>query len=325
MFILGVGAAHPDVELSDQFLASIGITPTEQEAQILARTGIRSRRVSLPLEYIQQKKNVDVLEGRAVATTSPTALAVVAARQAIERAGITADQVGLLIGDTATPYQTCPSEAQRVAGGLGLKIPAYDIIGGVASLPMYLEILSAWKPERVPDYVLCISTNTPSQHVDYSGAALPAYLYGDAATAVIISPRHTGKLQVVDSHIERRGSLKTTSVVGQHVSLDAGSLLPSAEVVEALKKGILSDSARGAHDVVIAPQLYSGEFSSFENALGLSQGSLQSGTASSGYSLGASYGVALSAVWGSLRSGESVTMLHAGDGVCSVSILRASE
>ena len=325
MFILGVGAAHPDVELSDQFLASIGLTPTEQEAQVLARSGVHSRRVPLPLEYIQQTKNADVLEGRAVATISPTALGVAAARQAIERAGISVEQIGLLLGDTATPYQTCPSEAQRVAGALGLKIPAYDVIGGVSSLPLYVEMLSSWKPERVPEYVLCVSTNTPSQHVAYSGSALPAYLYGDAAAAMVISPRHAGKFKVVDSYIERRGFLKPSSEVGRHVSFAAEALLPADEIVALLRQGLSRDTAKGGYSAVAAPQLYGGDFPSYEKALGLAHDSLISGIASSGYSLGASYGVALSSVWSSTRSGDQVALLHAGDGMVSGSILLASE
>ena len=149
MFIIGVGAATPTTELSEQFLASIGLTLAGEERTLLSRAGVTSRRVSLPLDYIREKGNRDVLEGRAVATISPTVLAVQAANQALSRAGICIEQVGLLLADTATPYQTCPSEAQRIAGALGVKIPAYDIIAGSAALPFYLELLSSWKPERI--------------------------------------------------------------------------------------------------------------------------------------------------------------------------------
>ena len=232
MFILGVGAAHPEVEVSDEFLASIGLVPTAHESQLLSRFGVRARRVSLPQDYMSTTKNREVLEGRAIATTSPTSLAVVAIRQALERAGITAEQVGLIIADTATPYQTCPSEAQRIGGALGVKIPAYDIVAGSASLPLYLEMLSSWKPERIPDYVLCVSTNTLSQHVAYFDSALPAHLYGDAAAALVFSPRHAGKFKVVDSYLERRGFLKASSVVERHLSFIDDALLPKGEVQE---------------------------------------------------------------------------------------------
>lgn len=325
MFILGVGAAHPEVLFTDEFLGSIGLAPTEQETQLLARFGVQSRRASLPQDYVTTTKNRDVLEGRPVALTSPTTLAVTASRQALERAGITTEQIGLIIADTATPYQTCPSEAQRIGGALGIKIPAYDIVAGSASLPLYLEMLSSWKPERIPDYVLCVSTNTLSQHVAYSGSAVPAYLYGDAAAAFVISPRHGGKFKVVDSYLERRGFLRASSVVERHLSFVDDALLPKTEVQEMISQGLKRISNDKAPSAIIGPQLYSGEFADYEKALGLASGALVSATTRTGYALGASCGVALSSLWDTTQQGAAIALLHAGDGVWSGSIVLASE
>ena len=325
MYILGVGAAHPEVEVSDEFLASIGLVPNAQEAQLLSRFGVRTRRVSISQDYITTTKNREVLEGRDVALASPTALAVTAIRQALDRAGITTEQVGIIIADTATPYQTCPSEAQRIGGALGIKIPAYDIVAGSASLPLYLEILSSWKLERIPDYVLCVSTNTLSQHVAYSGSALPAHLYGDAAAAFVFSPRHVGRLKVVDSYLERRGFLKASSVVERHLSFADDALLPKEEVQEMIAQGLKRISSGKTLSAIVGPQLYSGEFSEYENALGLTSGVLISGTSRAGYALGASCGVALSSLWDTTTQGAAIALLHAGDGVWSGSIVLASE
>lgn len=325
MFILGVGAAHPEVEVTDEFLASIGVTPTAQETQLLSRFGVETRRSSIPQDYVRTTKNSDVLEGRAVALASPTSLAVTASRQALERAGITTEQIGLIIADTATPYQTCPSEAQRIGGALGIKIPAYDIVAGSASLPLYLEMLSSWKPERIPDYVLCVSTNTLSQHVAYSGSAVPAYLYGDAAAAFVISPRHAGKFKLVDSYLERRGFLRAGSVVERHLSFVDDALLPKTEVQEMIAQGLKKISNDKVPSAIIGPQLYSGEFADYEKALGLPSGALISATTRTGYALGASCGVALSALWDTTKQGAAIALLHAGDGVWSGSIVLASE
>ena len=324
MFILGVGSAHPDVEVTDEFLASLGLVPTEQESQLLARFGVRTRRGSLPLEYIKSSRNKEVLNGRTSAVATPTSLAVAASRQALERAGVTAEQIGLIIADTATPYQTCPSEAQRLGGALGVKIPAYDIVAGSASLPLYLEMLSSWKPERLPDYVLCVSTNTVSQHVAFSGTALPAYLFGDAAAAFVISPRHSGRFKIVDSYVERRGFLKASSSVDRHVSFNAENLLPPDEVREMLAQGLKRISGVTAPSVVVGPQLYSGEFLRYESDLGMRPGSFVSGSATTGYALGASYGVALSSLWGSTATGAAIAVLHVGDGMWSGSVVLAS-
>jgi len=83
MIILGIGAAHPDVEIPDEFLSSLGVVPTDDEARLLARCGARSRRSSLPLQYIKDTKNAEVLEGRPQALPTPTTLAVAASRQAL--------------------------------------------------------------------------------------------------------------------------------------------------------------------------------------------------------------------------------------------------
>ena len=326
MFILGIGAAHPDIEIPDEFLSSLGVVPTDDEARLLARSGVRSRRASLPLQYIKDTKNAEVLEGRPQALATPTTLAVAASRQALERAGISVEQVGLILADTATPYQTCPSEAQRIGGALGVKIPSYDVVAGALSLPLYLEMLLSWKPERVPDYVLCVSTNTFSQHIAYGGgSALPAYLYGDAASAVVLSPRHSGRLKVVSSYTESAPKHTATSVVERHVSCPLGSALSTREVVDHLSRALTKVAATKAPHAVVGPQLYSGEFGEYEKALGLAQGSIISGTQNVGYALGASYGVALSSLWDSTRAGSAIAVLHAGDGAWGGSVVVASE
>ncbi len=326
MFILGIGAAHPDVEITDEVLSSLGLKPTDDEARLLARFGVRSRRASLPLHYIKETKNREVLEGRSVAVATPTTLAVAAARQAFERAGIAPGQVGLIIADTATPYQTCPSEAQRIGGALGIKIPAYDVVGGSSSFPLFFEMLSSWKPERVPDYVLCVSTNTFSQHVSYGGdAALPAYLFGDAASAMIISPRHSGRLRVAESFLEGGSKRSTSAVVERHVSCAREAVLSRGEVVEALSQALTRISSGKSPTHIVGPQLYAGEFGEYEKALDLGQGVMVSGTQDGGYAVGASSGVALSSLWESARAGATIAVLQAGDGMWGGSVVVASE
>lgn len=326
MFILGIGAAHPDIEISDEVLSSLGLAPTDQEARSLARFGVRSRRASLPLEYIRGSKNSEVLEGRPRALATPTSLAAAASKQALERAAVTPEQIGLILADTATPYQTCPSEAQRVGCALGVKIPAYDVVVGAASLPLYLEMLLSWKPERLPDYVLCVSTNTLSQHVAYDGSsAIPPYLFGDAASAFVISPRHSGRMKVVSSFVENSTKRPAASVVERHVSCPADAALSAAEIVEKLSLSLGRLGAAKLPTKVVGPQMYGGEFGEYEKALGLAQGSMISGTRDVGYALGASAGVALSSLWDSARGGDSIAVLHVGDGAWGGSVVVSAE
>jgi 3-oxoacyl-[acyl-carrier-protein] synthase III len=329
MFILGVGAAYPEQVLSNQDLAALGLTPRSDEHQFLERCGVQARRVSLPTSYISETKNKDVVAARSHATVSPSALAVAAIQQALVRAGISIEQIGLLLADTATPDQTCPSEAQRIGGLLGIKVPAYDVVSGSGTIPYYLEMLSSWKPERVPEYVLCVSTNTPSQHTSFSDNALSAYLLGDAATAVVISLRQTGKLRVESSFVRKRKVQKPAIVVEGHADIDI-SLLPDgleleAEITQSLKQLLAVRNDDQAGLFFVGPQLFASQSAAVAAKAGFSQDRIVSVVDNCGYSLGSSIGCALSSIWDGVHSAQGIVVIHGGDGAWSGSLLLVSQ
>jgi 3-oxoacyl-[acyl-carrier-protein] synthase III len=328
MFILGVGSACPDTVLSNEDLVSLGLRLTTEEQHFLDRSGVVSRKVSLPLAYIAETKNADVVVGRSHATISATALAVKAVHQALERAGISLEQVGLLLADSSTPDQTCPSEAQRVGGLLGVKIPAYDVVAGAGTLSHYIEMLSSWKPERVPDYVLCVSTNTPSQHVNYAGAALPAYLFGDAAFAMVLSTRQPGKARVATSFLRMDVRGPSAVVVEKYVSVATHQLPSTEELKEQVAAGLSTLAAQAdfsaASTLLVGPQLFGSDISSFAPTLGIGSANVVSGSRETGYAMSASSGSALSSLWDGLSLGQNVAILHSGDGLFSGSLLVVS-
>jgi 3-oxoacyl-[acyl-carrier-protein] synthase-3 len=327
--ILGAGVAYPDVELSDEFLGEIGSDLEPSSRGLLSRLGVVSRRVSLPLDYIEATKNTDALEGRKVATCTPTALGAAAVKQALDRAGVLPEQIGLLIADTATPHQTCPSEAQRIAGSLQLKIPAYDMVGGAGALPLCLETFKNWKPERLPEFVVCVSTNTPSQHVDYSKSSIAAHLFGDAASAIVVSTRTAGKVKLVDSYLRRSSAYRSLFTIDRHLSLSVDALLPANEICQMVTQGI--KRLKEKHDVdfgsakLIGPQLFDGQMVSLAGDLGIEIDAIVSTNQHFGYSIGSSIGAALATAWDGISSGEQVVIIHAGDGLWSGSVLLASD
>lgn len=329
LHLLGAGVAYPDVELTSQFLGEIGPDLDPSSRALLSRIGVVSRRVSLPLGYIKETKNVSAIEGRTVATCSPTALGVAAVKQALDRAGILPEQVGLLIADTATPHQTCPSEAQRIAGSLQLKIPAYDMVGGAGALPLHLETLNNWKPERVPEFVVCVSSNTPSQHVDYADRTAAAHLFGDAASAVVVSTRNAGKMKLVNSYLRRTSAYRSPFTIDRHLSFSADAMLPATEIVQMVTQGV--KRLKEKHDFnsvsakLIGPQLFDGQLVAFADTLGFESDSIISTSQHFGYSVGSSIGAALASVWDDINSGEHVVIVHAGDGLWSGSVMLASE
>lgn len=329
MFILGVGAAYPEQVLSDQDLAALGLKLTADERLFYERCGVRNRRVSLPLSYISETRNRDVVAVRSHATVTPSKLAVTAIQQALDRAGVAIEQVGLILADTATPDQTCPSEAQRIGGLLGVKVPAYDVVSGSGTVPHYLEMISTWKPDRVPEYVLCVSTNTPSQHVSFSGASLPAYLLGDAATAMVLSLSHPGKLRVESSYMRKRRENRAAITIEGHVEVNCSFLPDRAELEAEIARSVTQLLERRA-DVrsgclFIGPQLFAAQSATIAESLGFSPTDIVSAVGDCGYALGATIGCAISSAWDGIRSEQSIIVIHGGDGLWSGSLLLASD
>src|SRR5690606_212376 len=109
LHIVGMGHAHPDTEITNELLEDLG-TGTNAE-WIRHHIGIETRRSVLPLDYIRETKNADPRRALEVAQRTPTDLGVAAARMALERAGLAASDIGLVIGNCCTPFETTPAEA----------------------------------------------------------------------------------------------------------------------------------------------------------------------------------------------------------------------
>ena len=200
VFILGAGAAAPETIISNPFLAEL--SPEFAASAIEERTGMTERRSVLSPEYLRATKNADVAAGLAGSLCTTTDLAVRAADMALARAGISREAIGLVIAECSTARETIPSEAQRIAKALGLKVTAYDIYSSSASFPLAITTLAKWKEERVADYVLFVSTNAPTQRADYRTGEARQFL-GDGAAAAVISVRKEGAVRVVHSSFSR--------------------------------------------------------------------------------------------------------------------------
>ncbi len=323
MYLLGAGSAFPPGKLSDENLAALGASYSDSERKLLSRVGVASRAVALSPESLRTLGSVDILETRKAATLSPTTLGLQAAKNALERAGISIEQVGLIVADCGTPYQTCPSEAQRIAGAFGIKIPAYDLAIGAAAVPMFFHIINSWREDRVPDYVLFVSTNTPSLHVRYGADHVAAGVFGDAAFACVVSRRHQGRWRVLstgaNSHYPRRKAVS----VERHITLSEQDI-PSTESLRSEVASLLSDSDLGENTYFIGPGLVAHEFASILSERGVSMGRISSTVSETGYSLGSASGAALVGVCDRAASGESVAMIHCGDGLSAKVVLMRS-
>ena len=312
--LLGAGHAYPDNVLSNGQLRELFGDKEVSGEQL----GIVSRRTTLPWEYIKTTKNQSPVEAQAVASETPTDLAERAATLAVERAGISFEEIGLILGATATPLQTTPSEAQRLGARLDLKIPAYDLYCGGGDLALQLATLASWKSNKVPDYVLCVSTNTPTERVNYSKGD-EGFFFGDGAAAVVVSRKNPGKYKVISSNLRTYPAVSDIIEIELygHAGVDFSRLkewvVPGlrAEISSILENTQLSAKGAGWIDPQIGPGLFKDIATEFGDLNFL----LKDPKESTAYCMGASPFQVLSEKWNQHTAGDLV-LLVCGAGMC---------
>lgn len=194
--ILGMGASQPPTVIDNAFIESLDVGTTTE--WILEKIGIVERRTTLSLDYIRNTRNQDPSQAPAAASVTPTQMGADAARIALSRAGIKPSQIGLVICNCCTPLQVAPAEATRVAKALDICCTAYDVFSACPAFALHIDFLSSFREEKLPEYVLCVSTAALTQNVNYNDRTDGA-IWGDGAAAWVVSTRHAGKLKVIES------------------------------------------------------------------------------------------------------------------------------
>ena len=139
---------------------------------IKERSGIHSRRIAGEDESV-------------------VSMSVAAAKSALDRAGISAEQLGAVICATVTyPFQT-PSAATDIALQLGApKVPAFDISAACAGFCYGVGIASDLVRAGTAEYVLLVGVEKLSDFTDPSDRGT-AFIFADGAGAVVIGPSDT--------------------------------------------------------------------------------------------------------------------------------------
>lgn len=114
-------------------------------------------------------------------------MATEAARTALERAGITGDQVGAVIVATVGWFSQTPSLATQVAANLGSTGAAYDISAACAGYCYAVAQADALIRVGAAEYVLAIGVERLSDLTDKSDRST-AFLFGDGAGAAVLGP-----------------------------------------------------------------------------------------------------------------------------------------
>lgn len=163
---LGTGHAYPEGILTNADLANMVDTSDEW---ITTRTGIKQRRKAAPGEYT-------------------SLFAVRAAREAIERAGITAEDLDLLICATVSPDQILPSTGCIIQAELGAnRAAAMDVVAACSGFLYGVSLANAMIQSGQSKYALVIGAEILTQYVDYTDRHT-CVLFGDGAGAAVLGP-----------------------------------------------------------------------------------------------------------------------------------------
>lgn len=120
-------------------------------------------------------------------------MAVTAARQAIENAGITAEEIGLILVATVTQDKTFPSAACMVQEQIGAKnAAAMDIAAACSGFIYGLATAKQFVESSTYSYVLVIGVEKLSKVIDWTDRNT-AVLFGDGASAAIVGKVSEGR------------------------------------------------------------------------------------------------------------------------------------
>jgi len=153
---------------------------------ILQRTGIRERHIVDP----------------GVATSD---LAKEAALKAIEKAGLTPNDIGVIVVGTVTPDMLFPSTACLVQHKIGAHHAwGFDLSAACSAFTYALTAASQLVAAGCHDHALVIGADVMSSIIDYKDRAT-CVLFGDGAGAIVVSAASNGEPSILDFEHEIDG------------------------------------------------------------------------------------------------------------------------
>ena len=188
--IRGIGSYLPEKILTNEDLATMVDTSDEWIAQ---RTGISERRIAAEGEYT-------------------STLATHAARDALQNAGVSADDIDLIVLATSTPDNTFPATAVTVQEELGIRHgAAYDLQAVCSGFVFAIANADAMLRAGQGRCALVIGAETFSRILDWSDRTT-CVLFGDGAGAVVMEAEEAnGTMEdrgVLTSHLRSDGRHK---------------------------------------------------------------------------------------------------------------------
>ena len=191
--IAGIGFYVPETVITNDDLAKIVDTSDEW---IKTRTGI---------------------ERRHLVSGNETALdmGIEAAKKAIDKAGISPEDIDYIIAAACLGTHIYPSTACEIQNALGAdKAVCFDITAACAGLIYGMGISKAFMDSGMAKNVLIVATEALSHCLDWNDRAT-CVLFGDGAGAMVLTPAEDGVNDILSIDLRAQGSL------GHYIQMEA--------------------------------------------------------------------------------------------------------
>lgn len=201
--IAGVGYSVPKTVVTNDDLTKLYDTSDEW---IYTRTGIKERRL------VSGNENaVD--------------LGIEAAKKALNKSGLEAKDIEMVIVATSAPPQLYPAIGCRLQAALGIPndAPAFDITAACSGLIYALSIARGYIASGMYKNILLVATDNNSRVLDWSDRTA-SILFGDGAGAMVVTASDDGVDDIIALDIRADGS------IGDYIQLElSGKNCPLVE------------------------------------------------------------------------------------------------
>ena len=210
MRILGTGSYVPPKVLSNFDLEKMGLDTTDE--WIFSRTGVRERRMAAP----------------EVATSD---LAYEASLKALDTAGLTAQDLDLIIVATITPDTCCPSAANWLQAKLNApQAVTFDVVAACCGFIFALNVAEQYLKTGAAKQVLVVASEVMTRTLNWKDRTT-CILWGDGAGAVVLEMGRKGH-QILSTHVHTDGAN------GQDLLLPGGGSKTTPISHESVDKGL---------------------------------------------------------------------------------------
>lgn len=232
--ITGVGRYIPEKVYDNAYFESIVETNDEW---ITRRTGIKERHISADDEYT-------------------TDMAIKAAENAIKNAGLTAEDIDLVMLGSVTPDYFTPAGACVVQGAIGaVNAAAFDYNAACSGFITGITIAKQFIETGTYKHVLVICADALSKATDYADRAT-CVLFGDAAGAAVISASEETGIIATDIGADGTGAKAITQLAyredaeetEKRVSHNKGTIWMAGQTVMKFAVKAMADASKRVLD-----------------------------------------------------------------------------